>query len=209
MIKDDSILLRLGDESDKAYFAWEIYRDLGPNRNMDLLRKELKIKSKTHLYEWRDKYRWKERIAELQRIELESSMEARQKALETREKSHLLEVQSYQKLISLAKLALHKKLAVTDDEGNMRYNLEELENLKVIDLFELTKDSSKYMINLINAERNILGLAGEIIENRLGADEEAKKRVGNLIAEDENVRKKWEDVLKEISKSQNLEHIRD
>lgn len=209
MIQEDSILLRLENETDKAYFAWEIYRDLGPNRNMDLLRKELKMKSKTHLYEWRDKFKWRERITELQRIELEASMEAKQKALESREKSHLLEVQSYQKLLSLAKLALHKKLAMTDEEGNMKYNLEELENLKVIDLFELTKDSSKHMINLINTERNILGLAGEIIENRLGADEEAKKRVGNLIAENESVRQKMQEVLKEISKNQNLDDIRD
>lgn len=209
MIKENSILLRLGDESDKAYNAWEKYRDLGPKRDMELLRKELKVKTKTHLYEWRDKFRWRERIVELQKIELEASMEAKQKALEAREKSHLLELQSYQKLISLSKLALHKKLAYIDEDGNMKYNLEELENLKVVDLFELTKDSSKHMINLISAERNILGLAGEIIENRIGSDEETRKRVGNLIAENENVRQKWEDVLQEISKSQNLDDIRD
>lgn len=209
MIKDNSLLLRLKDESDKAYFAWELYRDLGPKRNMDLLRLELKLKSKTHLFEWRDKFKWRERIAELEKMELESSIEAKQKALEAREKSHLLEVQSYQKLLSLAKLALHKKLAVTDEDGNMRYNLEELENLKVVDLFELTKDSSKHMINLINAERNILGLAGEIIEQRLGSDDENKKRLGNLIAENETVRIGFDKVLQEIEKSQNLDDIRD
>lgn len=208
MIKENSILLRLKDESDKAYFAWELYRDLGPKRNMDLLRLELKLKSKTHLFEWRDKFKWKERIAELEKIELESSMEAKQKALEAREKSHLLEVQSYQKLLSLAKLALHKKLAVTDENGNMRYNLDALENLKVVELFELTKDSSKHMINLINAERNILGLAGEIIEQRLGNDSD-KKRLGNLIAENETVRIGFDKVLQEIEKSQNLDDIRD
>lgn len=209
MIKENSILLRLPDETDKAYFAWELYRDLGPKRDMKLLKEELKIKTKTHLYDWRDKFKWRERIAELQRIELESSMEAKQKALEAREKSHLLEVQSYQKLLSLAKLALHKKLAVTDEDGNMRYNLEELENLKVVDLFELTKDSSKHMINLINAERNILGLAGEIIEQRLGNDSDSNKRLGNLIAENETVRIGFDKVLQEIEKSQNLDDIRD
>jgi hypothetical protein len=209
MIKENSILLRLENESDKAYNAWEKYRDLGPKRDMEQLSQELKLKTKTHLYEWRDKFRWKERIIELQKIELESSIEAKQKALVAREKSQLLEVQSYQKLISLAKLALHKKLAIVDENGNMRYDLDELQNLSVVDLFDMMQDSSKYMINLINTERNILGLAGEIVENRFGNEEDAKKRVGNLIAEDENVRLKFEDLLQDISKSQNIDDIGD
>ncbi len=209
MIKDNSVLLRLEDESDKAYQAWEIFRDLGPKRNMDMVKDKLGLKSKQHLYVWRDKYQWKERVVELQKIELEATMEAKKKALESREKSHLLELQSYQKLISLAKLALHKKLYTTDEAGNMKYNLKELEDLTVAELFEMTKDSSKHMINLINTERNILGLAGEIIENRFGEDEEAKKRIGNVIAESDKMREHFNKILKEVEGKQNLDEIRD
>jgi hypothetical protein len=209
MIDENSILHRRDDESDKAYEAWGIFRDLGPKRNMDMLKDKLGLKSKTHLYDWRDKYQWRERIVELQKIELQATMEAKQKALESREKSHLLELQSYQKLISLAKLALHNKLYTKDEEGNMKYDLSALEDLTVAELFEMTKDSSKFMINLINTERNILGLAGEIIENRFGEDEDAKRRIGNVIAENDKMRENFNKLLQEIEGMQNLDNIRD
>jgi hypothetical protein len=45
MIDENSILHRRDDESDKAYEAWGIFRDLGPKRNMDMLKDKLGLKS--------------------------------------------------------------------------------------------------------------------------------------------------------------------
>ena len=208
-MEDNSILLRLKDESDKAFAAWEIYRDLGPNRTIQDVRIALKLSTGTHLYEWRDKYRWVERIKVLEKIEFETRMEARKNAIEQREKSHLLEFQSYQKIISLAKLALHNKLVSKDENGNLKYNIEALESLTAPQLYSLVMDSSKFFINLVNAERNVLGLTSEIIENRFGQALEDKQRIGNLVANDEEVRNKFENLLIEIESKQNLDNILD
>ena len=209
MIEENSILHRFEKESDKAYHAWEVFRDLGPNRNISLTSKKLKLKTAQHLYDWKDKFRWYDRVKELEKIETLSKIEARKKTLELRERSHLLEVQSYQKLISLVKLALHNKLSYKDDDGNLKYNLEEFQNMSAVDLLAMVQDSSKHMINLINTERTIYGLAGEVVENRFGQDNDAKELIGNVVANDEDVRKAFNSMLEKIGSKQNLDHIRD
>jgi len=209
MIEDNSILHRLEGETDKAYFGWEQYRDLGPNRNFKLLSDKLGLKSQQHLYEWRDKFKWFERVKELEKIETLSKIEARKKTLEMRERAHLLELQSYQKLISLVKLALHNRLSFVDEDGNLKYDLQELELMSVADLMQMTQDSSKHMINLINTERTIYGLAGEVVENRFGQNDEAKELIGNIVANDDDVRKSFNNMLQLIENKQNLDHIRD
>jgi hypothetical protein len=208
-MEDNNILLKLEGESDKAFAAWEIYRDLGAKRNIRAVQKSLKLSCGAHIYAWRDKYKWAERIRTLEKIELETRMEAKKKAIEQREKSHLFEFQSYQKIISLSKLALHNKLIAKDEQGNLKYNIEELQSLSAQQLYNLVVDSSKAFINLVNAERNVLGLTSEIIESRFTQDKEDKERIGNLVANDEAVREKFEKLLIEIESKQNVDDILD
>ena len=108
---------RARDESAKAYAAFVVYRDLGPERSLRVAAGRLG-KSARLLKRWSSRHRWQERVASWetqQEVQAESSREAGEEARERRSRNS--------EQIEKVAMAGLRSLMVRDDEtGEVRFD---------------------------------------------------------------------------------------
>lgn len=139
-------------ESAKAFEAFTVYRDLGPNRSFTKAGAILN-KSNQLMSRWASAYKWQMRVmawdAELDRIkrelkfkEIEDMHQRHAKHAQSIETSAMVPIQSFLKKV--------QKLQRTNEETDF-------DKMNIRDLFKLVKDIAHLMPKIMDAERKSRG----------------------------------------------------
>lgn len=175
---------RLPNETNKAYSAFCVYRDLRHDRSFTRVQAKLGKKSRTYIAYWSKKYKWVERVRAFDDYEEKLIRQKHIESIQKMNERQSRQSKAFQKVLYLPVVTLLKRLK--KNSNNKISAIEDLNKLNTLQLIELIGQISKNYSNLVNTERIARGAPTEIgkSENTLIIPEQNFK-YGEIVANDE------------------------
>jgi len=195
---------RMPGETNKAFKAFCVYRDLRQNRSFGALLNKLGKKSKTQFAIWSKKYNWQARVRAFDDDEDRKNRIRQQENIQRMNERQAQQAETFQRIIFLPVTAFSERLK--KDKDNKTPAIEDLNKLSTLELIELIIQVSKSFGNLVNIERIARGMPTEIGRNENTVIFDNKKdKFGELISSNEKTTNALFEFLDAVGNSQNGE----
>lgn len=185
---------RLPGETNKAFRAFCIYRDLRQNRSFAQVQAKLGKKSKSYIAHWSKKNKWVERVKSFDDDEDRILRLKHQESIQKMNERQAQQAETFQRILFLPVTAISDRLR--KDKDNKTPAIEDLNKLNTLELIELIGQLSRNYGNLVNIERIARGVPTEIgrSENTLIIPNNIEK-YGEIVANDKNATDKLTEYL--------------
>lgn len=175
---------RLPGETNKAFRAFCVYRDLRQNRSFKALLEKLGKKSKTQFALWSKKYKWQERVKAFDDDEDRKNRLRQLENIQKMNERQAGQAETFQRILFLPVNALSERLK--RDKDNKTPAIEDLNKLSTLELIELIIQVSKSFSNLVNIERVARGVPNEVSRNEnIISINNNKNNYGNIVVNNE------------------------
>jgi hypothetical protein len=193
---------RLPGETNKAFNAFCIYRDLRQNRSFTKAQIQLGKKSKSYIAHWSKKYNWIERVKAFDDDEDRKNRIKQQESIQKMNDRQAQQAETFQRILFLPVTAISARLKKNRD--NKTPAIEDLNQLDTIQLIEMIGQMSRNYGNLVNIERIARGAPTEIgkNENTIIVPNNIAK-YGEIVANDEKATEKLTEYLFCLGDSEN------
>jgi hypothetical protein len=161
---------RLPGETDKAFKAFCVYRDLRQNRSFSALLDRLGKKSKTQFAVWSRKNNWQVRVRAFDDDEDRKNRIKQQESIQKMNERQAQQAETFQRIVFLPVTAFSERLK--KDKDNKMPAIEDLNKLTTVELIDLIIQVSRSYGNLVNIERIARGVPTEI-----GRNENNRKKI--------------------------------
>ena len=201
-LRENLLWERIPGETDKAFKAFCVYRDLRQNRSFSALLDRLGKKSKTQFAVWSKKYNWQVRVRAFDDDEDRKNRMRQQESIQKMNERQAQQAETIQKILFLPVTAMSDRLRKNKD--NKTPAIEDLNKLNTLELIELIGQLSKSYGNLVNIERIARGVPTEIgrNENTISFDNK-KDKFGKLVANNEKATNALFEFLDAVGNTQN------
>jgi hypothetical protein len=175
---------RLPGETDKAFKAFCVYRDLRQNRSFSALLDRLGKKSKTQFAVWSRKNNWQVRVRAFDDDEDRKNRIKQQESIQKMNERQAQQAETFQRIVFLPVTAFSERLK--KDKDNKMPAIEDLNKLTTVELIDLIIQVSRSYGNLVNIERIARGVPTEIGRNENTILLQPQKdKFGEIVANDE------------------------
>lgn len=193
---------RLPGETNKAFLAFCIYRDLRHNRSLAQVQAKLGRKSKSYIGHWAKKYKWVDRVKAFDDYEDRLIRLKQQEVIQKMNERQAQQAEAIQRILFLPVTAMSDRLK--KDIDNKTPAIEDLNKLSTLELIQLIGQLSKNYSNLVNIERIARGVPTEIGKNENTILLQAQKdKFGEIVANDEKTAEALLKFLDAVGNTQN------
>ena len=190
---------RMEGETAKNYQYFKRFLDLGRKRTVKQVAAQLNLKV-GYIYELSSRFKWNQRVAAWESDDLKLQRVAHYEACKELANEHLKVTKKYRYTADLPLTVLLKRLS--NQNGLYPEDIEFLEKLPSGVLFDLVLKSVRPFDTAVKIERLALGVPTEITEPPEDNDPEKMKIYGNIIAENEETVRKFDELLGSIGNAQ-------